>query len=965
MKPGIGSRIAACLAILLLLLVMAGFVASISKNTTGNIIFYVVSMLAGGVLSFITIKSVKSSFGSLLAESKQLAGAIKEGRLDARGDESKVDAEFQHVIQEINAALDAVVNPLNVVADHVDKISKGDIPPKITDSYNGDYEEIKRNLNACIDSISNVVGGVKKLYDSHNEGAIDFYISEEDFTGVYRDIVADANKVGKTHVRNMTKLLKAIVSYAEGDFSTIMDRLPGRGGFASQKADQIRDTLLRLINETNDMVQAVKEGRLDARCDAAAFSGDWGRLAGDLNNMMDAVAEPTTELIKVMQRIDVDDFSHKIEKSFSGIWEEMRSATNTTIERFTDIVEAVTKVSNGDFSPLAVLNKIGRRSEQDELMPSLIKMMETIQALVGDVERMAADAASGELDTLADAGRYNGEFRRLMEGMNGLMEAVAAPVKEFMDVLALMALNDLSKIVDSEYTGVWHDLKVALNQVHTRVERVTAIVTRVSRGDLGEIEELKKIGRRCDHDELIPSLIRMHEAILELVYDSNMLVTAAADGRLETRADTAKHLGEYRRVIEGINDMMDAVINPINEAAGCLKEMAEGNLDVRVTGIYQGDHAIIKEALNTSLGALNDIIKKEAVRCLQEVARGNLDVAVTGNFKGDYAIIKDALNTTIEGLNETLGQIAAAIEQVSTGARQVSDSSQSLSQGAAESASTMDEIASSMHQMSSQTRQNAENAIHANQLAGEARSNAEKGSVQMGHMVKAMEEINRSAADISKIIKAIDEIAFQTNLLALNAAVEAARAGKHGKGFTVVAEEVRNLAKRSAKAAKETAEMIEDSIKKTEDGTRIAGETASALEEIVVEVGKVTDFISDIASASKEQAQGIGQINEGLGRVDQVTQQNSASSEELAAASEEMSSQAEMVIQMLSKFKLKKQGAETAFTPAALNTGKPYPAHNKGRGALKYGADAAVITFADKVRPKDIISLDDVDYGKF
>lgn len=485
----------------------------------------------------------------------------------------------------------------------------------------------------------------------------------------------------------------------------------------------------------------------------------------------------------------------------------------------------------------------------------------------------------GRLDTRGDVEKINFEFRGIIKGINDIVDAFVAPIN-----------------VTAEY------------------------VERIGKGDIPpKITDIYK----GDFNEIKNNLNACIEAVNALVADANLLVEAAAEGRLNTRADAGKHGGEYRRIIQGFNNTLDAVIKPVNEAADCLKEMAKGNLDVAVTGDYRGDHNIVKEALNSTLSAINEI----------------------------------------------LNQVTVAVDQVSAGSRQVSDSSQALSQGATEQASSLEEITSSAQEIAAQTRQNAENAVQANQLATQARTNAEKGNQQMGQMLKAMGEINESAANISKIIKAIDEIAFQTNLLALNAAVEAARAGKHGKGFTVVAEEVRNLAQRSAKAAKETAEMIEGSIKKTEVGTKIAEDTSRALEEIVAGATKVTDLIGEIASASKEQAEGIGQVNQGLGQVDQITQANTASAEESASASEELSSQALQLKQMLGRFRLRQQGMGAGMIASRNNFGQQGGSNMQGWGrasrvSSKAPADAAA-TAPWGVKPEDVISLDDSDFGKF
>ena len=298
---------------------------------------------------------------------------------------------------------------------------------------------------------------------------------------------------------------------------------------------------------------------------------------------------------------------------------------------------------------------------------------------------------------------------------------------------------------------------------------------------------------------------------------------------------------------------------------------------------------------------------KEQAHIARKLSECDLTVEVTPHSEKD--ILGVALKKLVEGNNATIRNIKESAVQVATGSEQVATASNALAQGTTEQASAIEQISASIVEIAEKTRVNASDANEANNLVMETKEDAIRGNAQMKEMIHAMDEINESSENISKIIKVIDDIAFQTNILALNAAVEAARAGSHGKGFAVVAEEVRNLAGKSASAASETAEMIEDSIRKVENGARLAQETAVALKNIVDAVDNIVNLVDGIATASNEQATAIAQIDQAVSQVAQVVQTNSATSEQCAAASDELANQVGLVKELISKYRLK----ETSF----------------------------------------------------
>ncbi|TXI16807.1 MAG: HAMP domain-containing protein [Nitrosomonas sp.] len=335
------------------------------------------------------------------------------------------------------------------------------------------------------------------------------------------------------------------------------------------------------------------------------------------------------------------------------------------------------------------------------------------------------------------------------------------------------------------------------------------------------------------------------------------------------------------------------------------------------------------------LGPLN-----EAVAVANAVASGDLTSRIEVNSTNETGRLLQALKTMNDNLIDLVSRVRTGTDQIVTASGEIASGNSDLSQRTEEQASSLEETAASMEELTSTVKQNADNARQANQLAAGASEVAVKGGAVVGQVVQTMNSINESSKKIVDIISVIDGIAFQTNILALNAAVEAARAGEQGRGFAVVATEVRTLAQRSAAAAKEIKELINDSVAKVDDGTRLVDEAGVTMDEIVNAVKRVTDIMNEISAASNEQSSGIEQVNQAVTQMDEVTQQNAALVEEAAAAAHSMDDQAQALIQAVSVFKLSTSSSHSLVTPIKRSN-RPTVAKLPNRGSATRKAIAA------------------------
>ncbi|MDY6875185.1 MAG: methyl-accepting chemotaxis protein [Chloroflexota bacterium] len=1033
-----------------------------------------------------SFQKMRDSIKAMVADATMLAEAGVAGKLDRRADASKHSGDFGKIIQGFNDTLDAIVGPLNVAAEYIDRISQGDIPGKITDEYQGDFNEIKNNLNELIDSLNQV-------------------------TRVVTGITAGSLAVEVQPRSEQDDLMKALAG--------------------------LMDTAGVLGAEIGTLTQAAVEGRLDVRADAARLEGGWGELVAGLNNLLDAIIGPLNVAAEYVDRISKGDIPDKITDEYKGDFNEIKNNLNEMIDRVGAQISNLTNIPtpivtiDRDYN-ITYMNTIGANlvgltpeqcegkkcydlfkmshcrtpecrctlaMERDEIVtgetvmdpdgrnmpiqytgaPIKDKDGNMIGALeyVVDITEMqnlmreqeeATHFFEGTINSIADmVMTTDSDFRVNMvnpalEKLLGFKqeEAVGKPLAEipflprgtaanlgdtmaelqrvgirtsesdllhkdgrmitFLTSMAMMkdtSGNALGMVVIGKDITEIKTLMMKQEEQREYLERsagqISAVMHQVARGNLEislQKERDDEIGAIVDSihstidtlqakekvaeqiargnlaveacvasevDTLGQAMVTMKESIGALVEDANMLARATVEGNLDTRADATRHQGDFRKIVDGVNGMLDAVVEPFNIVGGYMGWISRGDMPDIITDEYRGDFAVLKDNLNRMIGAINmmlddvNVLVQAAVEgnldvradetrhhgdfhkivagmnsvlhavvvpmqdvsdVLARVAQGDLTVQMDGNYHGDYAILKDGIVSMVDGLRGMATQIQDGAVNTTSASAEILASSSQMASTTREQASAVNQITSTVEEIKASADQVAQRAQGVAESAASAARDAQEGTMAADQAIAGMDDIRQKVESIAEnilalseqttqigdIIDTVTDIADQSNILALNAAIEAAQAGEAGKGFRVVADEVRSLAEQSRQAAAQVKAILGDiqkatnlAVMATEQGTKgvdagsgAVNRTARTLRELAETVQASAQAAQQIVAGVQQQTIGLDQIAIGMGDINQAAQQSASGAQQSQRAAEDLNEMAAELKGVVAQYRL-------------------------------------------------------------
>jgi methyl-accepting chemotaxis protein len=663
------------------------------------------------------------------AETARLAAAASAGALKTRGDVTQFKGGYREIIQGVNRTLDAVMGPLGQAADYVDRIGKGDTPPVIAEAWPGDFDALRNNINACIGQLGVLVDQVGTTIGAARDGQLAVRANADLAQGVYGKLLRGVNDTLDAIIGPLDVAAQYVDLIGRGELpSKIQEDWKGDFNELKGNLNACIDNITALVVDTNTLTAGAVAGRLAVRVEAGRHGGDFRRIVEGINATLDAVVHPLNRASDVLSRMAVNDYSARMDAGLAGDFRSLADAINAVEDRLVALQQTAIHISEGNLGDLAAFktagNGAGRLSTRDELLPAFIRMMEAIRSLVTDMETLSQAAAAGTLSARVDATRHRGEYKRVVEGVNSTLDAVIGPLKTAASYMDRISRGEIPPRITEQYHGEFDEIKTSLNALVRTMTDLLAETDSITRaaidGRLGaRADATKFVGGwnrlvagindtitsivaplnvaagyvdRISKGDIPPKITDTYhgdfntiknnlntciDAVDALVGDTNGLTAAAAEGRIRTRVDAARHHGDFRRVVEGVNRTLDVITEPVASIAENARQLSSSSealtsvsrqmaANASDTATQTGVVSAASEQVSQNLSIVATA-SEEMLSSIREIAKSANDAA---RMAKNAVTVADATNDTVRKLGASSQEIGNVIKVITSIAEQ-------------------------------------------------------------------------------------------------------------------------------------------------------------------------------------------------------------------------------------------------------------------------------------------------------